>query len=70
MQIKLVAAVGHDKFYFNLKPSVPAVLNYGHTSVSCKTYVRSLVNDQCLLSEGAFGVQAKDVILLSRLRVI
>ena len=66
--IKLGATVGHDKFYFGFKSSAPVVFNYGHTSVSCKTYVRSLVS-QCLFSERAFGVQTNNVILLSRLRV-
>ena len=44
IKIKLAIMVGHDKFYryFSLNLSVPIVLNYGHTSVSCKTYVQSL----------------------------
>ena len=67
--IKLAATVGHDKFYFSLKSSVPVVLNYGHTSISCKTYARNLVS-QCLLFERAFGFDTKDVILLSSLRII
>ena len=46
-----------------------AVLNYGHMSLSCKTYVRNLVS-QFLLSELAFGFQTKEVILLLRLWVI
>ena len=49
IEIKLAATEGHNKFYFSLKSSVPVVLNYGHTSVSCKTYVQSLVS-QCVLS--------------------
>ena len=61
--------VGHDKFYFSLKLSVPVVLNYCHTSISCKAYVRSLVSE-CLLSERAFGVRTKDVILLSHGHII
>ena len=69
VQIKFAAMVGHDKFYFNLKSSVPIVLNYGHTSISWKTCVQSLLS-QCLLSERAFGVQTNDVILLSRLHII
>ena len=61
--IKLAATVGHNKFYFNLKSSVPVILNYGHTSISCKTYVRSLVS-QCLHPDRAFGVQTKFAIAL------
>ena len=68
IKIKLAAKVGHDKFYFSLNPSVPEVSNYSDTiSVSCKTYVWNL-GSQCLHSERAFGVQTKDVILLSCLR--
>ena len=47
IQIKLAATVGHDKFCFSLKSSVPVVLNYGHASVSCTDGLVS----QCLLSE-------------------
>ena len=68
--IKRAAMGGHYKFHFSFKSSVPVVLNYGHTSKSCKIYnVGSLVS-QCLLSERAFGVQTKDVILPSRWSVI
>ena len=44
ISIQLAAIVRHDKFYFSLKSYVAFVLNYGHTSVSCKTYVSSLAN--------------------------
>ena len=65
-RLKFTPMVGHNHFYFSLKSSVSVVLNYGHMSISCKTYVRSQVS-QCLLSKRAFGVQTNDVILLSRL---
>ena len=39
IHIKLAATVGHDNVYFSLKSSVPLILMYGHTSVSCKTYM-------------------------------
>ena len=39
---KCASMVRHDKFYFRLKSSVPVVLNYGHTSISYKTCLRSL----------------------------
>ena len=32
------------KFYFSLKSSVLFIVNYGHTKISCKTHVRSLVS--------------------------
>ena len=67
IQIKLAATVCHDTSYFSLKSSVLVVLNHGHTNVSCKTCVRSLVCP-CLIFR-AFGVQSNDVILPSRLRV-
>ena len=38
-KIKHAAMVGYDKFYFSLKSSVPVILNYGHTSLSLKTYI-------------------------------
>ena len=71
IKIKLVATVGLDKFYFSFKSLVPIVLKKimvtRASQFSPKTYVRSLVS-QCLLSEPAFGVQMKDVILLSPLQ--
>ena len=38
IKVKLAATIGHNKFYFSLNWSVPVILNYGHTSISCKTY--------------------------------
>ena len=52
IQIILAATLNDDNFYFNLKFSI---LNYGHTSISCKTHVRSLVIECCMLSELVFG---------------
>ena len=57
IKIKLAVMVGHNKYYFSLKSSVPVILNYGHTSVSCKIlWSCTEFGHQCLLSEQDFGV--------------
>ena len=54
--------VGPDKFYFNLKSSVPRRLELWSHERLMPT--QSQVS-QCLLCERAFGVQTKDVICSS-----